>query len=83
MFQEGRSFSWTSWWKYVRTDARLRPPEGLCDAIFTVFHFLGMLGVSEAQAGSVASLLKRYSPAVVSRLGASRIIEKTLLRTSG
>eukprot|EP00969_Alexandrium_andersonii_P063935 2816094-Alexandrium_andersonii.AAC.1 len=54
----------------LRTDAlvevcarRLALPVPLCVAAFTLFHFVGMLGVSEAQAECVASLLKRYSPA--------------------
>ena len=48
-----------------------------------LFHFTGMLGVSEARAESVASILKHYSPKACSRLGTERIIEKTTLRCSG
>ena len=84
-FVAGRSesprFSWTYWWKTAHTDRRFCPTG--CEAAFALFHFTGMLGVSEAQAESVASLLKRYSPKCSSTLATDRIIEKTLLRCSG
>ena len=44
---------------------------------------MGMIGVSEAQAESVGSLLKRYSPVQYARLGTGRIIEHMQMRRSG
>ena len=52
---EGR-FDWLVWWKLSHTDPRFLPSG--CEAIFAVYHFMGMVGVSEAKAESVASLLK-------------------------
>ena len=75
------SFDWAWWWKMAHTDARWRPRG--CEAILTMFHFTGMIGVSEARAESIGSLLKRYSPAVSARLSTDRIIEKTIIRASG
>ena len=74
-------FQWKWWWKQSHLDSRYRPAG--CEAAFALYHFLGMLGISEAQAEGVASSLKRYSPALASRLGTDRIIEKVMLRNSG
>ena len=52
---EGR-FDWVVWWKLSHTDPRFLPSG--CEAIFAVYHFMGMVGVSEAKAESIASLLK-------------------------
>ena len=78
---ESESFDWVWWWKMAHTDDRWRVPG--CEAIFTIFHFTGMIGLSEARAESIGSLLKRYSPAVSSRLSTDRVIEKTIMRASG
>ena len=75
---EGR-FDWLVWWKLSHTDPRFLPSG--CEAIFAVYHFMGMVGVSEAKAESVASLLKRYKGN--SPLGTDRIIEKAILRNCG
>ena len=74
-------FDWEFWWKLSHTDSRCLPPG--CEAAFALFHFMGMVGVSEARAESIASSLKRYSPQVSSRLSTDRIIEKTIVRNSG
>ena len=67
-------FDWEIWWKLSPTDSRCLPPG--CEAAFTLFHFMGMVGVSEARAESIASSLKRYSPATLGRLSTDRINEK-------
>ena len=78
----GKSFSWRNWWRLSHTDPAFCPAE--CEAAFAIYHFTGMLGVSEAQAESAASLLKRYQPVQSSgRLGTTRVIEKAVLRMSG
>ena len=64
---------WEIWWKLSHTDSRVLPPG--CEAAFTLFHFMGMVGVSEARAESIASSLKRYSPADRGCLSTDRIIE--------
>ena len=56
------------------TDARFLPSG--CEAAFALYHFMGMVGVSEARAESIASLLKRYTGA--KSLSTDRIIEKPL-----
>ena len=77
-----RKFPWSWWWQAAHTDSRFCP-SGI-EAAFTLFHFTGMFGVSEARAESVASLLKRYSPTQSVQLGVDRVIEKkTNLRCSG
>ena len=53
-----------------------------CEAAFDVFHFTGMLGVSEAFAEPVASTLKRYSP-IQGDLATERMIERTILAREG
>ena len=67
-------FDWEIWWKLSHTDSRCLPPG--CEAAFTLFHFMGMVGVSEARAESIASSLKRYIPATLGRLSTDRINEK-------
>ena len=79
--EPGETFSWKAWWKASHTDRRFLPA-GL-EAAFALYHFTGMMGLSEASAESIASLLKRYSPKAASRLGTDRIIEKTMLRVAG
>ena len=51
-----------------------------CNAMFAVFHFVGMLGISEAAAESAASHFKYFSPARSRRLGTGRLVEKVILR---
>ena len=79
--KEGVLFDWRWWWKQSHTDPRFRPVG--TEGAFTLFHFLGMLGISEARAESVASLLKRYSPAKCAHLGVDRVMEKTTVRCAG
>ena len=74
-------FDWEIWWKLSHTDSRFLPPG--CEAAFALFHFMGMVGVSEARAESIASTLKKYSPPGSSRLSTDRIIEKTIVRNAG
>ena len=81
VWTEGGRFVWEQWWRMSHTDRRFAPRG--CEAIFSVYHFTGMIGISEARAESVASLLKRYAPPVSGRLATDRIIEKAVLRTSG
>ena len=66
-------FDWEIWWKLSHADSMFLPPG--CEAAFTLFHFMGMVGVSEARAESIASSLKRYSPATLGRLSTNRINE--------
>ena len=66
-------FDWELWWKLSHTDSRFVLPG--CEAAFALFHFMGMVGVSEARAESIASSLKRYSPATLGRLSTGRINE--------
>ena len=49
-------FDWALWWKLSHTDSRFLPPG--CEAAFALYHFMGMVGVSEARAESIASMLK-------------------------
>ena len=70
---------WALWWKLSHTDSRFLPSG--CEAVFAVYHFMGMVGVSEARAESIASLLKRYRG--TGPLGTDRIIEKTIVRNCG
>ena len=74
-------FDWLQWWKLSHTDPRFLPPG--TEAAFVLFHFMGMVGVSEAGAESIASLLKRYSPSVASRINTERVIEKTIVASVG
>ena len=67
-------FDWALWWKLSHTDSRFLPSG--CEAAFALYHFMGMVGVSEARAESIASLLKRYKG--TGPLGTDRIIEKPL-----
>ena len=67
-------FDWASWWKLSHTDSRLVLPGR--EAAFALFHFMGMVGVSEARAESIASLLKRYRG--THSLSTDRIVEQTL-----
>ena len=46
-----------------------------------MWHYFGSLGVSEASAESVASLLKKFSG--IAGLSTQRVIEKTILQHSG
>ena len=39
-------FSWQDFWRLAHTDARFAPCS--CAAIFHMFHYFGILGVSEA-----------------------------------
>ena len=64
-------FDWVRWWKLSHTDSRFLPSG--CEAAFALYHFMGMLGVSEARVESIASLLKRYRGAGPS--SADRIVE--------
>ena len=73
-------FDWELWWKLSHTESRFVPPG--CEAAFALFHFMGMVGVSEARAESIASSLKRYSPQASSRMTTDRIIEKAIVRNS-
>ena len=65
-------FDWALWWKLSHTDSRFLPSG--CEAAFALYHFMGMVGVSEARAESIASLLKRYKG--TGPLSTDRIIEK-------
>ena len=67
-------FDWAVWWKLSHTDSRFLPSG--CEAAFALYHFMGMVGVSEARAESIASSLKRYTGA--KSLSTDRIIEKQL-----
>ena len=67
-------FDWALWWKLSHTDSRFLPSG--CEAAFALYHFMGMVGVSEARAESIASLLKKYKGN--NSLGTDRIIEKPL-----
>ena len=73
--------NWEKWWKFAHTDLRFLPRG--CEAAFELFHFMGMVGVSEARAEAVASMLKRYAPERSSRLSTDRIIEKSIVRNAG
>ena len=48
-------------------------------AAFTVFHFTGMFGTSEAHAESTGSTLKRFAKS----LSTQRVAESTILRSAG
>ena len=48
-------FSWQDFCRLAHTDARFAPFS--CAAIFHMFHYFGMLGVSEAYAEAIVSLL--------------------------
>lgn len=78
--RKGHGFSWTAWWKLAHIDERFCPPG--CEAVLALFHFTGMLGVSEAQAESVASFFNLYARKSQSCLAAERIIEKAEMRLS-
>ena len=47
---------WEAWWQFVHIDRRACPEEAM--AAFVLFHFWGSMGVSEAKAESVGSILK-------------------------
>ena len=79
VFSDG-CFDWKAFWKLSHVDPRGRPSGA--DAVFTMFHFFGSLGVSEALAESIGSFLKRYGLGK-SSLSTGRVIEKTLLRSAG
>ena len=51
-------FDWAPWWKLSHTDSRFLPLG--CEVAFALYHFMGMVGVSEARAESVASLMATY-----------------------
>ena len=74
-------FDWALWWRLSHTESRFLPPG--CEAAFALYHFMGMVGVSEAKAESIASLLKRYTGTVGRPVSTSRIIEKAIVRHSG
>ena len=74
-------FDWARWWRLSHTESRFLPPG--CEAAFALYHFMGMVGVSEAKAESIASLLKRYTGTVGRPVSTSRIIEKAIVRHSG
>ena len=68
-------FDWALWWKLSHTDSRFVPSG--CEAVFALYHFMGMVGVSEARAESIASSLKRYQGSGQGRpVSTDRIIEK-------
>ena len=77
----GMLFSWRNWWRLSHIDLACCPVG--CEAAFAIYQFTGMLGVSEAQAESAASLLKRYQPQSSGSFGTKRVIEKAVLRMSG
>ena len=63
---EVRQFQWEMWWQLVHTGClptgvvlNFVPPEYA--AAFTVFHFTGMFGTSEAHAESGGGTLKRFA----------------------
>ena len=58
-------------------------PKGT-EAAFTIFHFCGMLGTSEAAAESVASVLKHYGGIQKkSSARTSRVGQKAFLKLNG
>ena len=68
-----------AFWKQTHVDAAWCPSS--CHGVFFVFHFLGMLGLSEAQAESVGSALKYYSR--TRTLGFDKVTERAQLRSLG
>ena len=77
----GGVLSWKAFWKFANTDSRACP-EGT-EAAFSIFHYTGMWGTSEAAAEGVASVLRRYSDTANGRISTGRIIQKTLLNRAG
>ena len=71
------SFQWKEWWRISHTDKRFCPA-GL-EGAFAIYHFVGMIGVSEALAESICSTLGRYATKETNRLKLQRIVEKTIL----
>ena len=75
-------FSWQDWWRLAHTDVRFAPCS--CAATFHMFHYFGMMGVSEAYAEAIGSLLTMSG--VDKRKGrmlTSRIRDNVFLRTQG
>ena len=70
---------WEAWWQFVHSDRRACPEEAMAASV--LFHFWGSMGVSEAKAESVGSILKHFGS--TSNLGTQGIVEKTLLRDAG
>ena len=52
------TFDWLQWWKLVHTDARFAPPCAV--PIVHMFHYAGMIGVSEAYAEAIGSWLTMF-----------------------
>ena len=75
------AFCWKYRWQVAHTDNRFCPA-GL-EAAFTLYHFTGMLGLSEALAESICSTLAFYSAKHKNRLALDRIVEKTILFRGG
>lgn len=77
-------FQWERWWQLVHTGCLPSGmvvncvPEDYVGA-FSVFHFTGMFGTSEAHAESVGSTLKRYAKS----LSTGRVVESSILRSVG
>ena len=49
------------------------------EAAFEVFHYSGMMGLSEAHAESIGSILKRFNKT----LGTRAVVDATMLRAAG
>lgn len=80
----GHAFPWRLWWRMSHTNevsAGVKKefvPRGT-EAAFMLFHYTGMIGVSEAHAESIGSILKRFGKT----LSTPRVVEATILRAAG
>ena len=75
--EERQDFCWLTWWRLSHMDPRFCPAGS--EGAFSLYHFTGMFGISEARAESICSSLQRYAPKEASQLSLDRIIEKTVL----
>ena len=81
VFPQGR-FDWLHWWQLVHTDMRFAPPYAA--AIVHMFHYFGMLGISEAYAESIGSVLTMLGvDKRKNRLLTSTIHDKVMLKLAG
>ena len=80
VFNAAGEFHWRAFWAVSHTDSRFRPCGA--EAVFELWHFFGMFGVSEAAAESVGSHLKKYGDRSKG-LSSARVVELTRLRRAG
>ena len=87
-YNDRGDFQWESWWAMSHTGTVPAQDQGQSwvdfvpsgtEAAFTVFHFSGSLGASEAHCESIAGTLKRFRKGFAT----SSVVEATILRSNG